>query len=103
MHLGIVPYLSYVGHGGADYGTFMTSGWHPTLEFSFAFGQNLDIYPNATLGINNDNVSQSHIIQIKMAQHLDSRCVLLPAPKVPGVTTKARLESSTKKLKPPTD
>ena len=53
---GIFPYLSYVGHGGADYGTYMTSGWHPTLEFSFAFGQNLDIYNNASVGINTDNV-----------------------------------------------
>ena len=34
-----------------------------------------------------------HIIVIKMAQHLHSRCVLLPAPLVPGVPTKTRLKS----------
>ena len=31
--------------------------------------------------------SQSHIILKKMAQHLDSRCVLAPAPKVWGQNT----------------
>ena len=34
-----------------------------------------------------------HKREIKMAQHLDSRCVLLPAPWVPGTPTKRRLES----------
>ena len=42
----------------------------------------------------------NHKLCIKMVQHLDSRCVLLPAPLVPGVPTKPRLESSIKKFKP---
>ena len=29
---GIWPYLGYIGHGGADYGTYITSGFHPTLR-----------------------------------------------------------------------
>ena len=36
-----------------------------------------------------------------MAQHLDPRCALLPAPKVPGVPTKTRLESSIKEVLTP--
>ena len=36
-------------------------------------------------------------LRIKIAQHPNSRCVLLPAPLVPGVPTKTRLESSIKK------
>ena len=45
----------------------------------------------------------AHITVIKTAQHLDLRCVLLyriPAPLVPGIPTKTRLESSIKKFKP---
>ena len=34
------PPLADIGHGGADYGTYMTAGIHP-LGFGFAIGQNL--------------------------------------------------------------
>ncbi len=47
--------------------------------------------------------SQSHIILKKMAQHLDSRCVLLSDPSTFGalvVPTKTRLDSSIKRFNP---
>ena len=44
----------------------------------------------------NTSSYSKHKIENKMAQHLDSRCVLLsdPTPLVLGVPTKTRLESS---------
>ena len=47
-------------------------------------------------------VGQSHITVIKMAQHLDSRCVLLSDPSTLGAggPNQTRLESSIKKFNP---
>ena len=43
----------------------------------------------------------NHTLEIKTRQHLDSRCVFLPAPLVPRVLTKTRLKSCINKVTPP--
>ena len=37
---GIWPYVQFVGHAGADFGTYSHSGFHPTLGFSFSIMTN---------------------------------------------------------------
>ena len=43
--------------------------------------------PPGSLTLHHGSYEPSHTLYIKTAQHLDSRCGLLPAPSVPGDTT----------------
>ena len=48
--------------------------------------------------VGDESPQVKHTLEIKLAQHLDLRCVPPPASLVPGVPTKTRLESSIQTL-----